>query len=554
MIYLYNRLIKHRSVDILKKIPLLLVVVLFLALFTHGWNLFQYPYYEGDEGIYVSQAWSFLKQGSLSPYHYWYDHPPLGWITMAAWPTLFGGNFFVFGESSIDNMRVFMLITHVVSALLVYYIAKRLSGKSVVGLAAVVLFTFSPLFVYYQRRVLLDNLMTFWILASYALLLKYDRSLWHIAFSGIFLGIGVLTKIPALVFAPLFLLVLLFPHFFDFASKRSVNIREVIQPAVIWLFAFLCVVGSFLLYTVIKGEFLPSSVSNTGKASFLDGISFQLERKSPEPLLQPGSSFRVALSDWLRKDAFMVYVGAASIIISLFLLRKIPRATSVLLIVVAYLGFMMRGGVVTNFHILPLIPFIVILTVLLLGYIAHSVDEFLHEKTSYTAMSTFFLRHHVVFSTCVLVIVLCSFATSEKGYLTRDETSNHNASIRYIKENFDNETSVMMDVQGLVDLWDPRNINSKTFPRADWFSKLIYDDYIQDYKYEGKWSSIDYVLVSHELLRQMKNRPEDSIANDAYHNSILDKAWLDGADHVRIDEYQSSYGNWAALHQVKPLP
>ena len=64
---------------------LLILAVLLISGVVQGYNMFGFPYFENDEGTYLSQAWSLLNQGQLSPYTYWYDHPPLGWMLVAAW-------------------------------------------------------------------------------------------------------------------------------------------------------------------------------------------------------------------------------------------------------------------------------------------------------------------------------------------------------------------------------------------------------------------------------------------------------------------------------------
>ena len=58
----------------------LLAVLLLIAVagIAHGVNMGNFPYYEDDEGTYVSQAWSVLREGQLAPYYYIYDHPPAG--------------------------------------------------------------------------------------------------------------------------------------------------------------------------------------------------------------------------------------------------------------------------------------------------------------------------------------------------------------------------------------------------------------------------------------------------------------------------------------------
>ena len=64
---------------------LLLWVSVAVGALTHGFHLFVYPLYITDEGIYMEQAWAVLRQGNLSPYTYFYDHAPAGWMVIAGW-------------------------------------------------------------------------------------------------------------------------------------------------------------------------------------------------------------------------------------------------------------------------------------------------------------------------------------------------------------------------------------------------------------------------------------------------------------------------------------
>ena len=45
----------------------LLLVSLLIGAISHGYNLFLYPLYITDEGIYMEQAWSAVREGRLSP-------------------------------------------------------------------------------------------------------------------------------------------------------------------------------------------------------------------------------------------------------------------------------------------------------------------------------------------------------------------------------------------------------------------------------------------------------------------------------------------------------
>src|SRR5436853_1333701 len=153
---------------------LLLVVSLATGGVTHGYNLFNYPLYITDEGIYMQQAWSVLREARLSPYTYVYDHAPAGWLFIAAWVSVLPQQFETFGNA-INTGRVLMLLVHVASTFLLFQSARRLSGSLIAALVACFLFNLSPLAVFYQRQVLLDNLMVFWLLLSLYLPTSDDR-------------------------------------------------------------------------------------------------------------------------------------------------------------------------------------------------------------------------------------------------------------------------------------------------------------------------------------------------------------------------------------------
>src|SRR5262245_29934420 len=86
-----------------------LTVSIVAGFVTHGWHLFRYPLFITDEGIYVQQAWSVISEGRLSPYTYFYDHAPAGWLVMAGWVSLLPGQFHAFGNE-IATVRVLMLL------------------------------------------------------------------------------------------------------------------------------------------------------------------------------------------------------------------------------------------------------------------------------------------------------------------------------------------------------------------------------------------------------------------------------------------------------------
>ena len=59
-----------------------------------------------------------------------------------------------------------MLLVHVLSTFLLYRVTARLAGSTLAAVIAAFFFNVSPLAIFYQRQLLLDNLMVTWVLLS----------------------------------------------------------------------------------------------------------------------------------------------------------------------------------------------------------------------------------------------------------------------------------------------------------------------------------------------------------------------------------------------------
>jgi 4-amino-4-deoxy-L-arabinose transferase-like glycosyltransferase len=190
---------------------LLGAVLVVAALAAVAWvtarNLYAAPMRFDDEGTYLDQARSLVRDGDLSPYTYWYDHPPLGWILLAGW--LVGPSHLWDAPDLIGSGRQLMLVVTVASALLVHVLGRRLGLSRPAGATAVLLFGLSPLAVTFHRMVLLDNLAVLMVLAAFVLALSPGRRLAAALGSGAALAGAVLTKETALLMAPFVLWMLL---------------------------------------------------------------------------------------------------------------------------------------------------------------------------------------------------------------------------------------------------------------------------------------------------------------------------------------------------------
>ena len=501
-------------------------ITLIFAGIMHGYNMMHYPYYESDEGTYISQAWSLLTIGELSPYTYWYDHPPLAWVFMATWVKVFlGGDFFYFG-TSVDTFRVCMLMVHLVSTALIFYIVHRVTRNLFAAIFAGVLFTISPLEIYFQRRVLLDNVMILWLLASVAVLFVSQIKLRHIIFSGIFFAFAVLSKITAVMFGPVL---------FIYIITRKNGIPLIFRSTM-WLTTSIMTTSIYILYAFLRGEFFPAE--NGEHVSFIESFIFQMSRKGADVhFWDMNSEFYHSLASWLNKDEYAVIGIAIVMVIAIISALWFKNLRLFVVAFFFYFLFLIRGGVVINFYVLPLFPFFAITGAIL----TYDIATVFSKRDGIRAM---------VIAVPFIVITVYYAFYGPRIHFMRDETSAQKNAITWIKENLPNDSAVIIDAYALVDIRDPHNINDKTFPNADWFYKINRDPAIRDKKYDNLWQNFDYIALTHEMLSQIE-LDSQPLVKEAYRNSLPIAKWLgDRQTFVDEQQFRTTNGDWAMIFQV----
>ncbi len=310
----------------------------------HATNMTGYPYYENDEGTYLSQAWSVLHLGRLTPYTYWYDHPPLGWIQIGP-PVEF---LKVFSPTYLGAGRFVMLLLAVASAVLVYMLANRLSGSRVAALVATLIFGLSPFAVMFHRRILLDNIATFWVLVALVIALRRDKTLMSTWVSAAAMAVAVLSKEVVVFFFPAVL----------YAALLEVDRRRRRMFLSNWIGMFLIVGSLYPLYALLKGEFFPAGSVFGGQAphvSLLGTLAFQAGRTGG-----CGDAINGVLDCVWQQDPLLMLGAAGGLGVALFRVWADPLARLVTLLVVPFLMFLLRGALVLDWYFVPLIPMVAI--------------------------------------------------------------------------------------------------------------------------------------------------------------------------------------------------
>lgn len=316
----------------------ILAGLLAVVLVVQGWNITAYPTVSDDEGTYLAQAWAIQHGHGLAPYTYWYDHPPAGWIQLAAltWiPALFAH-----GHLAVAFARLVMLPFTLADVALLYVLTKRLCGSRWTAAATGAVFALSPLSVTLQREVFLDNFAVFWILIAFVLASSRRQHLWMHVASGAAAAIAVLSKETMLIAVPGLLVAL-----WQFAHPRT---RKFGLAGFITTF---CLIGLvYPLYAVLKGELLPGP----GHVSLIGGVEFQMDRPGSGSVFATGTGSWSTLHDWLYYDPVIVLVGVAALVPMLFVRNYRGPAISGLALVLMAL----RPGYLPAMYIIQLLPFL----------------------------------------------------------------------------------------------------------------------------------------------------------------------------------------------------
>ena len=315
----------------------IMLPVLILAGTVHGIGMSTFPNYVDDPGTYLSQAWSLQYEHRLSPYSYFYDHAPAGWIQLAAWSALTDG----FGrhDSAIAFGNECMLIAKLVSTALLFVLARRIGLGRPAATGATLLFALCPLALVYSRWTYLDNLVTPWLLLAFVLAYSPRRSIAAAVGAALAFGMAAVTKETTLLLLPAF----------GWAMAQNLDRRNRAHLLVTSVFAGVLLMALYPLLAMFKGELLPGP----GHNSLIGTAMWQLaDRAATGSLLDTDSATNGMLHGWLQYDKLLLFLGLAAIPLVLFV-RRLRPAT--LALVIQWL-VMVRGGYVPFMHVINLLP------------------------------------------------------------------------------------------------------------------------------------------------------------------------------------------------------
>jgi hypothetical protein len=435
-------------------------------------NITGFPMTSDDEGTYLAQAWAVRQGQGLAHYTYWYDHPPLGWMQLAAlsWlPDLLGVD-----GTVVAAARVAMLPVMAASLMLVYLVGRRLGLTVMASAGALLAFGLSPLTVTMDRGIYLDSFAVAWMLAALALALSPRRNLWHFTAAGAATAVSVLSKETMLLAAPAVAVAL-----WQNAARGSTR-----PWAAGGYLSGLTLIGMFYpLYALLRGELFPGS----GHVSLIGAWTFQLASRSGSgSVFQSGTGTSQLLHSWLYYDPVILIAGLAATLAAVPVRRLRPVVVAIAVLVLVALR---PGGYVPAMYVVQVLPFLALV-------IAGVLDEGVRR----TARGPRWIRPAAVATVALLVAVTVapSWWAGNRRALTADDNAGYTAAAAYLRDRVPGRDSVHIVVDDA--LWLDCVRAGYRQENTIWFYKLDLDPGVAVQLPNG-WRDIDYV-VSTPIMRQ----------------------------------------------------
>jgi hypothetical protein len=469
---------------------------------SHGYNMLHFPYLEDDEGTYFSQAWAVFHLGRLTSYTYIYDHAPLGWIQIAVWQFLTLGHSFGYALAS---GRMLMLLFQVASALLVLAIGRRASGKVWVGLLAATVFSLSSYGIFYHRRILLDNVATFWLLLSIYFLVG-RVTLRRVWLSALAIGVAVLSKEVAIAAIPA-LAVLVARQ-----TSRSNRLFAVTG----WLALSLSLCSTYVLLAVLKGELFPAGTALGGDhphVSLLCSLQWQASRAADGGIFDSSSKFWLAASSWVHAEPLLVIGGTGAAVLSIVALRRERFISMLGWTVLSLWLFLGRGGIVLDFYLVPLLPLLALSLALVLDKGVAGLRRTLPSR---------FVRPGTAGGValaavgCALLLVV-GYERSGELLWTANPVAGQLQAVEWIDRHVPPNSRMVIDEY----MWSSLHTQEPKFIDAQYYWKVGEDPQVQRQGFADDWRKVDYVVTTPQLVSDTRAQGFPIVLPALEHSAVV---------------------------------
>jgi len=479
-----------------------------LIALVHLININNWPVFFDDEGTYVAEAWAVYTRGDLAHYTYWYDHPPGGWLQLAA----FFAPLQLFGvKTSVLVGRFVMVVYTMVTAGLVFKLCRNLSLRFPAAVAAMLLWGLCPLVVFEARQVMLDNMATTWLLGAFVCATSRRQYLSRHLLAGVCFAVAILTKETTVTLAPA-LLYALWTH--AYKATRWFSLMASVMMTVL-------LVSIYPLFGLLKSELL----SGPGHVSIQDALAFQLVSRTGSGSIFDGTSVaHDTVRSWLFYDQILLAAGLAAALVCLALRPIRVVGLSVLILGVVALR---PGGYLPLMYVIAVLPFAAIALA--------GVGERLFDLVSLIR-----LRRAPVGRVLASVLALAAvasvgtqWATKNADALTDRPNDSYYQALHYIEENLDRGSSILVDDS----YWNPlvdAGWSNDGWHGPVWYFKLDLDPVARDSDLRNGWKDVDYLLVNDVMVQNFDGLSKLPQLTDAYKHSHVLQEWGSGQNQVQL--------------------
>lgn len=490
------------------KLDTIVITVMFVVTLTvSAVNMTSYPQRFEDEGTYMSQAWAVQNKSALTHYTYWYDHPPVGWIQMAAHLT--GTDATDRYDSVITAGREYMLLLHLATIVLLFALARRLGIGSIAAGIGTLAYALSPLVVEFSRYVLLDNVALPWLLTAFLLALSPRKHIVTAAASAACMAIAILSKETFLALLPVLVYAL-----WQTGDKRNRRFCLTVFGVI-----FIMISGFYILYATLKNELFPGE----GHVSLLGTLFWQLfGREGSGSIFDSTSGTRGLIRYWLAIDYWLLLASIIALPFAFFYrnLRVVAFAFLIGLLLV------LRSGYLPYPYIVMLLPFAALTFA---GVLQYAVIRPLQNSGSVIRDSLARIMVIALISSTV-IFVAPAWHSKLTAITTTDLDASSRQAIAWIDRNISRDNRLVVESA----LWIELQEKGFSQPEPVWLYKTETDPAVT--KELGGWQGIDYVILNGPTVGAANFNKSFPTVTQAINNAELVAEF--GTDNQKIHIYQ----------------
>ena len=488
--------------------------VIGITMLVQALNIFNAPAYSVEEGNSMSNAWAILH-GMITPYAYTYNHPPLGWIQIAAWLRLTGG-LSSFGNA-INSGRIMMLLVAGASSLLLYLIASHMSGSRSAALLAVLIYTLSPFSLLYRREVLLDNIGVFWLLLSLCLITAGESKQRTFILAAVALGIAILSKGMLIVFAPA-MIYAVWLYATPFQRKFSL---------LVFLYVLFAVTSSFVLLALLKGELVPPGVFPWDKGTHLSFVGMLVEVWQKWIY---GNQFRATWNTWLSIDVLLLAAGTIAMFVNILggTVNRFQLLTATFS--ATYSLYLLLSNASEPSFIVPLLPFFALNIVMAVNIPLRWVTR----KIGFDLG-----RAMLIF--IVIGVLLTAGLQQATSQQVKNVAEAQRQAMLWIRNNVPHNATIVTNSYLFSDLRERGGMgvgDAEPFSHAQIYSGASLDPTVYATEWKGNWQNINYIVVDSTMQQEIQSNPDYALLNEALHHGIVQAQFGTSEDGTLIQVYQ----------------